>query len=135
MNIDDAPETQVNFGYKTNSSVQRATTKDIIENIRVFESVTVGGLALFGDAPPEVTTGSGLRRLNGCFLDESGTMRLTLWNEQIDQVELNNQYYEMENMRVRQYLGEKYLSGSADSTFKKITLDVPHLSPENIKNA
>ncbi len=41
----------------------------------------------------------------------------------------------MENMRVRQYLGEKYLSGSADSTFKKITLDVPHLPPENIKNA
>ncbi len=40
-------------------------------------------------------------------------MKLALWNEQIEQVE-NNQYYEMENMRVRQYLGEKYLSGSAD---------------------
>ena len=134
-NIDDAPETKVNFSYKeTSASEQLATTKDI-ENIKVFETVTVRGLVLFGDNTAErVPTKPGLTKLEGCFLDESGSVRITIWNEQIEQTE-NNQYYEIENIRVRQYCGQKYLSANEETVFKKVTSNLPKLSPDDIKKA
>lgn len=134
-NIDDAPETKVNFSYKESSaSAQLATTKDL-DDIRVFESVTVRGLVLFCDNTAEqVPTKPGLTKLEGCFLDESGSIRIAIWNEQIEQTE-DNQYYEIENIRVRQYFGQKYLFASIDTVFKKVTSNLPKLSADDIKKA
>ena len=134
-NIDDAPETKVNFSYKeTSASEQLATTKDI-ENIKVFEMVTVRGLVLFGDNTAEwVPTKPGLTKLEGCFLDESGSVMITIWNEQIEQTE-NNQYYEIENIRVRKYCSQKYLSANEETDFKKVASNLPKLSPDDIKKS
>ena len=94
----DAPETKVDFSYKECSpNAKLATTKDL-EDIKVYESVTVRGLVLLGDNTAEqVPTKPGPKKLEGCFLDESGNIKIAIWNEQIEQIE-NNKCYEIENI-------------------------------------
>ena len=66
-----------------------------VEAVKVFGSVSVRGLVIFGDnRPDDVPTKPGLTKLEACFVDEHGSFPLTLWNKEIDIVE-NEQYYEI----------------------------------------
>ena len=64
-----------------------------LEAVKVYECVTVHGLVLFGENNAEnVPSKPGLTKLEGCFVDEHGSIPLTLWNNDIGNVE-NNEYY------------------------------------------
>lgn len=109
------------------------TTTQELDDIKVYQSVTVRGLLLFGDKQEQLPTRSDLTKLEGCFVDQVGSIPVTIWNEQIELVE-NKQYYQIENIRLRQYFGQKYLSSTTDTAFKKITENQP-VSPEAVKEA
>jgi predicted RNA-binding Zn-ribbon protein involved in translation (DUF1610 family) len=47
----------------------------------------------------------------------------------------DGEHYIIQNVRVRQYLGQKFLSSFNDTTFNKITEDLPQLSPDVVKEA
>ncbi len=137
--IDDALETNVDFPFKelhpTSVNPQQATVKDL-DVIKVFESVTVRGLVLVGDNQPEIVPSKqNLKKLEACFVDESGTIPITIWNEHIEKVE-DKRYYQIENVRLRQYLGQKYLSVSLQTTFTEISSShFPNLSSEAVHEA
>ncbi len=61
--------------------------------------------------PREVTTRTGeqSRVATAVVTDDSGTMKLTLWNEQIDQVKVNNSVT-IENGYVTSFRGETQLN-------------------------
>ena len=137
--IDDALETNVDFPFKelhpTSVNPQQATVKDL-DVIKDFESVTVRGLVLVGDNQPEIVPSKqNFKKLEACFVDESGTMPITIWNKHIEKVE-DKRYYQIENVRLRQYLGQKYLSVSLQTTFTEISSShFPNLSSEAVHEA
>ena len=108
------------------------TTTDL-EDIRVYQSVTVRGIVLFGDRGVEsVPTKTDLIKREGSFVDEFGSIPITLWNEQIESTEEG--FYEIYNIRLRQFKGVKYLSSARDTVFNKLTENLPEIS-ENKSNA
>ena len=135
--IDEASEMNIDFSYEKvdgNQATLCLNTQEL-DAVKVYECVTVCGLVLFGDnKPQDVPTKPGLTKLEGCFVDEHGSIPLTLWNNDIGIVE-NDQYYIIENIRLRQYLGQKYLSSTSGTKFKKMTENTPRLAPEAIQEA
>ena len=77
------------------------TTTDL-EDIRVYQSVTVRGMVLFGDRGVEpVPTKTDLIEREGSFVGEFGNIPITLWNGQIESIEEG--FYEIHNIHLRQF--------------------------------
>ena len=66
-------------------------------------------------------------------MDEFGSIPITLWNEQIESTEEG--FYEIYNIRLRQFKGVKYLSSARDTVFNKLTENLPEISEKQIKRA
>ena len=66
-------------------------------------------------------------------MDEFGNIPITIWNEQIDNTEEG--FYEIQNIRLRQFKGEKYLFSATDTVFNKLTENLPVISEQQIKHA
>ena len=86
--INHALEANVDFPCDTdNNKIPVVTTTDL-EDIRVYQSVTVRCMVLFGDRGVEpVPTKTDLIKREGSFVDEFGNIPITLWNEQIESTE------------------------------------------------
>ena len=107
------------------------TTTDL-EDIRIYH--TVRGMVLFGDRGVEpVPTKTDLIKREGSFVDEFGNIPIALWNEQIESTEEG--FYEIHNIRLRQFKGVKYLSSARDTVFNKLTEKLPEISEKQIKHA
>ena len=132
--INQALEAKVDFPCDTdNNETPVATTKDL-EDIQVYQSVTVRGMILFGDRRAEpVPTKTNLIKRKGSFVDEFGNIPITIWNEQINNAEEG--FYEIHNIRLRQFKGEKYLSSATDTVFNKLNDNLPVISEQQIKHA
>ena len=132
--INHALEAKVDFPCDTdNEETPVVTTKDL-EDIQVYQSVTVRGMVLFGERRAEpVPTKTNLIKREGSFVDEFGNIPITIWNEQIDNTEEG--FYEIQNIRLRQFKGEKYLSSATDTVFNKLTENLPVISEQQIKHA
>jgi len=114
--IDDAQDMEVNFSFWKieNKTAATTTTKDVAE-IKVNQIVTIRGLLLFGEKKPEqVPSRSNLTKLETSLVDDHGSIPVTLWNEQINTAR-DGQHYEIQNIRVRQYNGQKYLSSTTET--------------------
>ena len=92
-------------------------TQDL-DDIQVYQNVTIHGILLFGDnkAKP-VPNKTDLIKKEGSFVNEFGTMSITIWNKQIETVE--ESFYEIKNIRLRQFKGEKYISAVTNTVFIK----------------
>ena len=91
-------------------------------------------MVLFGDRGVEpVPTKTDLIKREGSFVDEFGNISITLWNEQIESIEEG--FYEIHNIRLRQFKGVKYLSSARDTVFNKLTENLPEISEKQIKRA
>ena len=66
-------------------------------------------------------------------MDEFGNIPITIWNEQIKSTEEG--FYEIHNIRLRQFKGVTYLSSTTDTVFNKLTENLPNISEQQIKNA
>lgn len=132
--INHALEANVDFPCDTdNNKTPVVTTKDL-EDIQVFQSVTVCGMVLFGDRRAEsIPTKTDLIKREGSFVDEFGNIPITIWNEQIESTEEG--FYEIHNIRLRQFKGVKYLSSAIDTVFNKLTENLPDISEQQIKHA
>ena len=58
---------------------------------------------------------------------------ITLWNEQIESTEEG--FYEIHNIRLRQFKGAKHLSSARDTVFNKLTENLPEISEKKKSNA
>ena len=132
--INHALEANVDFPCDTDNNKTPVVTTTDLENIRVYRSVTVRGMILFGDRGVEpVPTKTDLIKREGSFVDEFGNIPTTLWNEQIESTEEG--FYEIHNIRLRQFKGVKYLSSARDTVFNKLTENLPEISEKQIKRA
>ena len=134
--VDDADETKVNFSkvVQQTSSSHCLSTQDI-ESIKVYQTVTVKGYVTFGDnIPQQLAMVANRTKLEGRIIDTKGSIPLTLWNDDIQKVD-EGQFYIMENMSVRQYQGQKYLSSTPQSNFQKQTDQLPPLSAHILQEA
>ena len=131
--INHALEANVDFPCDTDNNKTPVVTTTDLENIRVYRSVTVRGMILFGDRGVEpVPTKTDLIKREGSFVDEFGNIPTTLWNEQIESTEEG--FYEIHNIPLRQFKGVKYLSSARDTVFNKLTENLPEIS-KNKSNA
>ena len=62
-----------------------------------------------------------------------GNISITIWNKHIEGTQEG--FYEIQNIRLRQFKGEKYPSSAIDAVFKKLTENLPHISEQEIKDA
>ena len=132
--IDDARDTEVNFSFrKINETATITTTKDVAE-IKVNQIVTIRGLLLFGEKKPEqVPSKPHLTKLETSLVDDYGSIPVTLWNKQINTAR-DGQHYEIQNIRVRQYNGQKYLSSTTETKLL-LSKQLGQLEPQAIQQA
>ena len=134
--IDNARDTEVNFSFRKieNETVAITTTKDVAD-IKVNQIVTIRGLLLFGEKKPEqVPSRPNLTKLETSLVDDHGSIPVTLWNEQINTAQ-DGQHYEIQNIRVRQYSGKKYLSSTTETKLLLSKHQLGQLRPEAIQQA
>ena len=95
--INNALEVTADFCREANDNkTPMANTKDV-DNIQVYQGITVHGMVLFGDNKAEpVPNKTDLIKKEGSFVHEFGTMPITIWNKQIETVEEG--FYEMNNI-------------------------------------
>lgn len=134
--IDDAQDTEVDFSFRKieNETAAITTTKDFTE-MKVNQLVTIHGLLLFGEKTPEqLPNRPNLTKLEISLVDDHGSIPLTLWNEQIKTAQ-DGHHYEIQNIRVRQYNGQKYLSCTTETTFLLSTQQLGQLQPQAVQQA
>ena len=135
--IDDARDTEVNFSFRKieNETAAITTTKDVAD-IKVNQIVTIRGLLLFGEKKPEqVPSRPNLyTKLETSLVDDHGSIPVTLWNEQINTAQ-DGQHYEIQNIRLRQYNGQKYLSSTTETKLLLSKHQLGQLRPEAIQQA
>ncbi len=107
-----------------------------VEKIQVYEVVSVHGMLLFGENKPEVVpTKPYLQKLEGYIVDESGSTPITVWNEQIQRV-MDSHFFHIQNVRVRQFQGQKYLSTTTETKIEEMSLDdTPKLDVKIVQEA
>ena len=123
--IDDAIETEVDFSYeKIKNELAALSNTSQLKEIKVFQLVMVCGMILIdkSERPQQIPGKANLTKVDGCFVDDFGTIPITLWNEQICLVK-SGEYYEFQNMRLRKYSGNLYLSSNAGTKIKQISVD------------
>ena len=92
----------------------RATTIEAISSISRDQVITVEGKVKC-DGEPVLNESRGVRMQERCALkDDTGMVRLTLWNDLIDKVN-NEQSYKITHVRVKEYDSMKYLTTTPDS--------------------
>ena len=90
-------------------------------------------MVLFGDNKAEpVPNKTDLIEKEGSFVDEFGSITITIWNKQIETGEEG--LYEIKNIRLWQFKGEKYISAVTDTAFNKLTENLPLIAQRKIKD-
>ena len=114
---------RVDFPY-TNPDKQSSSLTAIsdVQSVRLNELITVKGFITFGENIPQSAGSTGLIKLEGYLIDHSGSIRVTIWNDQIKEVKQGNSYL-VENIRLHQYLGAKFLSSTPSTKFTELTTD------------
>ena len=102
---------------------------------QVYEVVNVRGMLLFSENKPEmVPTKPDLKKLEGYVVDETGSVAITIWNEQIKQV-MDGQFFQIDNVWVRQFQGHKYLSTMTATKVEEVSVgDTPKLDGKIISD-
>ena len=89
-NVDEAPETMIDFPQDqvvTDQAPPSVTTKDV-NTIKVFETVSTRGIVMFADNKPKpIPNKKHLTKLEGCLIDETGSIPITIWNKHIQLVQ------------------------------------------------
>lgn len=70
------------------------------------------------ERPQQIPDKPKLTKQYGCFVNDFGTIPITLWNEQITLVK-SGEYFEFQNMRLRKYSGNLYLSSITATKIKQ----------------
>lgn len=135
--INEALETSVDFSKddcKHAPEIPVCQTADL-DDIQIHQSITIKGYIVFGDRQAEkIPSKKDLIKREGCLVDERGNVPITLWNDHIKSI--SSGFYEVKGVRLRQYLGKKYVSTSADTLFTKISKDPPpSITSESIQVA
>ena len=132
--IDDARDKEGNFSFRKieNETAALTTTKDVAE-IKVNQIVTIHGLLLFGEKKPEqVPRRPNLTKLETSLVDDHGSIPVTLWREQINTAR-DGQHYEIQNIHVRQYNGQKYLSSTTETELLPSNINLVNCSHKPFK--
>lgn len=130
--IDDAQETTVDFApYDTAPTDPQLCSTTNLDSFKPNQSITIRGYLMFGDAQTEQVKHD-LVKKDGYLIDEDGRVRITLFNEHIQQASAEG-YYEIKDIHVKKYLGEAYLSCAKSTTFTVLTNNVPTVSDEIMK--
>ena len=90
-------------------------------------------MVLFGDNKAEpVPNKTDLIKKRGSFVDECGSIPIMIWNKQIETEEEG--LYEIKNIRLWQFKGEKYISAVTDTPFNKFAENLSLIPQRNIKD-
>ena len=131
--INDALEATVDFCREPNDNETPVVNTKDLDDIQVYQSITVRGMVLFGDNKAEpVPNKTDLIKKEGSFVDEFGTMPITIWNKQIETVEEG--FYEIKKIRLQQFKGEKYISTVTGTVFNELNENLPRISQQKIKD-
>ena len=132
--INDALEAKVDFCRKANDNTSPVVNTKDLDDIQVYQSITVHGMVLFGDNKAQpVPNKTDLIKKEESFVGKFGTMPITIYNKQIEIVEEG--FYEIKNVCLWQFKGEKYISAVTDTMFNKLTEKLLHISQQKIKDA
>lgn len=97
---------------------------DTIVNIKI-KVIQIGNLQLV-----QKRDGSDLKLQKVIVADQSGSISITLWENNIDQLK-HEQCYKMFNMTIQEFQNDKYLGLGSDSIVN-ICKDIGHVYPESV---
>ena len=115
---------ECNFDFTPIQEINIVKIKDI-ERIPEYSLVSlIGQLNIYSKPETIEINGKQLRKLQSKIEDETGSIEITFWEDQLHKI-THTFTYKISNVRVRTFQGNKCLSTNADST---ITSAVPLLS-------
>ena len=120
---------------KIEEDVPAVVATSQLGELKVNELVTVRGLVLFDNSEPQqIPNNPHLTKLEGSFVDFQGMTPITIWNDHIKLVQ-DGEHYEIQNIRVKQYNGKKYLSSTYNTVFKPFDPQDADINAEVVEKA
>ena len=117
--LDEISEQEMKFAFKEQSGVQEeiSETSDVSKILEGDTSslVNVNGRITFHNKEDTIITkGKTLKKQDASFTDESGTIRLVLWENDIQTIK-SMSTYKLQRVAVRSFNNEKYLTVNRNS--------------------
>jgi len=94
----------------------------------------IPGNKAFEMKPEQVLSRPNLTKPETSLVDDHGSVPVTLWNKQINTAR-DGQHYEIQNIRVLQYNGQKYLSSTTETKLVPSKHPLGQLQPQAIQLA
>ncbi|XP_033758511.1 uncharacterized protein LOC117340846 [Pecten maximus] len=108
-------------------------TIDSVSKLNTFQKVTIKAKVMDKSPPEQLSTKSkSLTKADVVVADSTGSIKLTLWEQVIEQIEVSKSYL-MKSLTVREFDNNKILSSSQDSAFEEVD-DIGHVKFENQKS-
>lgn len=135
--IEKANNSTIDYEFNRNLEEEETSVTELsqLPNLAVEQLLTVEGRVNF-DGDPIVRDTDGVQRtmLERCAItDDTATVKLTLWNDLIDEVE-NSTCYILTNVRVKEYDSKKYLTTTPNTEIKRSTNTFPIADEATFQN-
>ena len=120
--LDELSEHEIKFAFQNQGhpSEEESEISDVLKILKgdTSNQVNVCGRITFNNTQETIMTkGKALKKQDASFTDETGTMRLVLWEKGIQAVK-SASTYELAKVMVRSYQNEKYLMINRNTTVK-----------------
>ncbi|KXJ16836.1 hypothetical protein AC249_AIPGENE22809 [Exaiptasia diaphana] len=132
--VEKANNSSVAFEFDSHLQQEEKEITDLkhVHTISTDQLITVQGRVTLHREP--TTTKNGLIMQDKCFITElSDTVKLTLWNDLIAEIEHNSSYV-LTNVRVKQHDSTKYLTATPNTTAKKATINFTEPDPTTFQD-
>ncbi|WAR19968.1 hypothetical protein MAR_001806, partial [Mya arenaria] len=106
------PSRKLNFTAQPPEDVGKKMTLNVVKEAPVWEKVHVVAKVVQVSTPVKVS--EKLTKMTIRIADETDSIHLAIWNEDIEKVAIGRRY-RWEDIIVREFMGEKTLSTSTDS--------------------
>lgn len=123
------PQKQLTFRYE--APVETQDKIGSLSKLNIYQKVCVQAKVLEKGEPEQITTklNKTLLKCDAIIGDNTGTIKLTLWEQDISKINATNSY-RMTNLTIREFENCKTLTSSYDSTFEQIT-DIGQIRDDN----
>jgi hypothetical protein len=127
--IEDPPENEIDFDIESGKPAENQYTSAITNIASIVDGssysiVNVNGRISFqGFQETILKNGKTLRKQEGVFTDNSASVRVVLWENDIDKIK-SGCHYKISRAVVKQYEGNKYITINRKSDIKQSTVTV-----------
>ena len=125
-------KSSINFPYNESSATNQMDVKNVL-TATVYQQVDMKVKVILKPETKNkvIVNGKTMYNVESLVADETGSMKLTLWEEAIDKVQAGKSYH-FQNMKVRIFADEHYVNTNDSTTITPID-DIAHVDLKSLE--